>query len=74
MVGLDSVIPRLELSTIDSFLRLVTTFYVCPNYCVLSAITIVTQSSSSPRWIELLYFVVLMRCISQSQTILIPRL
>jgi hypothetical protein len=42
MVGLDSVIPRLESSTIDSFVRLVMTFYGCPNYCVLSAITIIT--------------------------------
>jgi hypothetical protein len=56
------------------FVRLVTTFYVCPNYCVLSAITIITQSSSSWRWIELLSFMVLIRCISQSQIILIPRL
>ena len=47
MVGLDSLIPIHESSTIDSFVRLVTTFYVCPNYCVLSAITIITQSSSS---------------------------
>jgi hypothetical protein len=56
------------------FVRLVTTFYVCHNYCVLSAITIITQTSSSRRSIELPFFMVLMRCISQPQTILIPRL
>ena len=40
-VGLDSVIPRLESYTLVSFVRLVTTFYACPNYWILSAIRII---------------------------------
>ena len=72
-VGLDSAISRLESSTFDRFVRLVTTFYACPNYWILFAITIITLRRSNRHWIEWLYFVVLMRCISQSPTISIPR-
>ncbi len=56
------------------FVRLIMIFYVCRNYWKLFAIVIAMWGRSSWRWIKLLYFVVLLRCISQLQTILIPRL
>ncbi len=56
------------------FVRWIVIFYVCLNYWKLFAIMITTWGRSSRRWIELLYFVVLLRCISQLQTVLIPRL
>ncbi len=55
------------------FVRLIMIFYVCLNYWKLFAIMITMWGRSNGRWIKLLYFVVLLRCISQLQTVLIPR-
>ncbi len=56
------------------FVRWIMIFYVCLNYWKPFAIVITTWGRSSWCWIELLYFVVLLRCISQLQTISIPKL
>ncbi len=55
------------------FVQWIRIFSICLNYWKLLAIMITTWGRSSWRWIKLLYFVVLLRCISQLQTVSIPR-